>query len=1065
MRGISNELGLRVMHDVLMNAETSVVACQAFVWRVFFKRFSSIPPFFDGINIAAVERHVAVGNIQGMSQNEVILLITDIARSVSGITETPSADTNLLDLGLDSLGAVEFRNSISDLTGIKLPQSLLFENPTVNDIVLYLIHGSTSLTRKEMTANPVPEETSSSPKKPIDQWLMNSLDSGERYILYIENFTRSYGSLEEMLMEDDIESALQNLGVDDPNDFNSLVLAWNKLLDSSTLPRGPVPNPLLNSSNIIAPVVTTSTRLRKKPDNIIHPVDDVQFLRDQLNFDVSKIEKCTPVNEVRNIFLTGATGFVGRVQLATLIKFIKKRSIKIYCIVRADSKEHARQRIVDACKKAKCWENSFDEHIEALPGNFSKPFFGLAQDEYNNLTKKIDVVYHTGGDVNLLSSYNRIRETNTTSILAVISFCTSIKLKPLHFVSTLGQFPAFFALFNGEFGQQTINEDSQPNMQEMDRLFVPSRQGYPWSKWAAEQILFKAREMGLPLAVYRLPNTYIAYDTGYTNISDYAAALTIAAVREGVFPKSASTAPLTAVDTLCEMLVRVSMKEKRKHWIYHLLDPRLVSSLDLERWNREFGVTYKEVPFDEFYTYVKERGPSSPIYKFAPLMQYWRKYWFDSNGKEGNFPIGNQNIFDELPNMTWPPVQQNYFPKESLAVRVEMDYMISEARLLSGFQNFGDEHFFFEPVKLLSTSLTECDPSFAGKLAIFRTFRQYLMNILYIEEMRCQNPAIEEQTISRPLVIVGLNRSGTTFLQHLLAIDFSNRATKYCEMVTPYGVDGNYRPHGCKNDQESWKDDPRVAHAKEVLDTQLGLSEEWEGIHKQDAMLPEEEFIIFEHCCRSYSICSEFMVPTYRRWLMGNNCAEMKKGYAFHKRFLQHLQWQRRAERWLLKMPFHLFALDALFEAYPDAMIVFMHRDPTETIGSWCSLVKHAQQKLLHSTDPQTIGRIELDTMSYMMNAALQFRKDNPRLQHRFFDVQYEELIAAPMDVVRKIYKYFKLQLKPAFLTKCDNYCMQSRKLREKVVKHTYSLQDVGLDEAMVVNAFDKYYNAGFLKS
>ena len=120
--------------------------------------------------------------------------------------------------------------------------------------------------------------------------------------------------------------------------------------------------------------------------------------------------------------------------------------------------------------------------------------------------------------------------------------------------------------------------------------------------------------------------------------------------------------------------------------------------------------------------------------------------------------------------------------------------------------------------------------------------------------------------------------------------------------------------------------DPRIKFAQEVLDSQLALSEEWISIHAQSAELPEEDFVMLEHCGRCYPICTEFNVPSYRKWLYANDFQEMKNAYRFHKRFLQHLQYQRVADRWLLKMPFHLFTLDALFETYPDARIIFMHR-------------------------------------------------------------------------------------------------------------------------------------------
>lgn len=307
-------------------------------------------------------------------------------------------------------------------------------------------------------------------------------------------------------------------------------------------------------------------------------------------------------------------------------------------------------------------------------------------------------------------------------------------------------------------------------------------------------------------------------------------------------------------------------------------------------------------------------------------------------------------------------VQSGFFPKNSKAIRVDPEACLEDAKKLSGLDTLGEDHdYFMNPLRILKDSLLqESNPSFCGKLAMFRTVRQQLMNLMYMEKMRHQHPEIEQQEIKEPLIIVGLNRTGTTFLQNIMATDISNRSARYCEMIAPYGNNGEYCQKGLSNDPESWKhvsettsavsvittgfsflrrllhrclvpalcfmQDPRIKFAQEVLDSQLALSEEWISIHAQSAELPEEDFVILEHCGRCYSICTEFNVPSYRKWLYANDFQEMKNAYKFHKRFLQHLQYQRVADRWLLKMPFHLFTLDALFETYPDARIIFMHR-------------------------------------------------------------------------------------------------------------------------------------------
>ena len=126
---------------------------------------------------------------------------------------------------------------------------------------------------------------------------------------------------------------------------------------------------------------------------------------------------------------------------------------------------------------------------------------------------------------------------------------------------------------------------------------------------------------------------------------------------------------------------------------------------------------------------------------------------------------------------------------------------------MSGLTSLGEDHdYFMQPLHILKDSLLrESNPSFCGKLAMFRTVRQQLMNLMYMEQMRLQHPEIEQQPIKAPIVIVGLNRTGTSYLQNIMAVDILNRSARYCEMIAPYGHNGEYRQKGLSNDPESWK--------------------------------------------------------------------------------------------------------------------------------------------------------------------------------------------------------------------------------------------------------------------
>lgn len=248
--------------------------------------------------------------------------------------------------------------------------------------------------------------------------------------------------------------------------------------------------------------------------------------------------------------------------------------------------------------------------------------------------------------------------------------------------------------------------------------------------------------------------------------------------------------------------------------------------------------------------------------------------------------------------------------------------------------------------------------------------------------------------------------------------------------------------------------DPRLSYAKEILQMKMGLSDKWKSVHYQAADLADECYIFLEQCGRCYSITVPFYTPAYRKWLLGNNCEEMKKSYWFHKRFLQHLQRQRETKRWVLKMPFHMFTMDELMKTYPDAKVIFMHRDPVDVVGSWCSLVRTTRSILNKDVNLDTIGAEELDALSTMTSNASQFRKAHRELDNRFVDVHYDDFIQNPFKTLRRVYDTFDISMPSDLEEKIDNYLVKDKKSRASCIKHNYSLKEFGLTREAVDAAF-----------
>jgi hypothetical protein len=163
-----------------------------------------------------------------------------------------------------------------------------------------------------------------------------------------------------------------------------------------------------------------------------------------------------------------------------------------------------------------------------------------------------------------------------------------------------------------------------------------------------------------------------------------------------------------------------------------------------------------------------------------------------------------------------------------------------------------------------------------------------------------------------------------------------------------------------------------------------------------------------------------------------------------HKRVLQHLQWHGPRGRWVLKAPAHLFGIDALFAVYPDAGVVFTHRDPLEVVPSMASLHTVLRSTFSDSIDPLEVGEEVTRRWADAISRALRVRDEGGIPAERFFDVHYADLVRDPIDVVRKLYVHFGSELTPMAENRMRRFLSASPK--DKHGPHRYSLEEFGFD-------------------
>jgi len=375
--------------------------------------------------------------------------------------------------------------------------------------------------------------------------------------------------------------------------------------------------------------------------------------------------------------------------------------------------------------------------------------------------------------------------------------------------------------------------------------------------------------------------------------------------------------------------------------------------------------------------------------------------------------------------------------------------LLASARRKTGLDDFGDPAFR-EPLRVLLASLAEAPLNAVGTLVLRSTIRRSLVQRLRAEDCFARHPEIARERIERPLVVVGMMRSGTTLVQRLLARDPRFHAALGWEIGEPAP-----RP-----DAPADGPDPRIADGVEASRQMRAFAPELHAIHPTDALEADEEIVFLADAFLSHVPEASCDVPAYRAWLDGQDLAP---AYAYLKRMLQLLQWQKRArgearERWVLKTPAHLGYLDTLFAAFPDAHVVQLHRDPCETIPSGASLNATLWRMYADEVDPARVGRQWLERMAWATRRALAARERLPA--ERFTDVAYRDAVADPLGTVERILR--DVALAPLAEGRAAMEAWLEAERREPRARHRYAAEAFGLDPVVIRETFADY-SARFL--
>jgi hypothetical protein len=195
-----------------------------------------------------------------------------------------------------------------------------------------------------------------------------------------------------------------------------------------------------------------------------------------------------------------------------------------------------------------------------------------------------------------------------------------------------------------------------------------------------------------------------------------------------------------------------------------------------------------------------------------------------------------------------------------------------------------------------------------------------------------------------------------------------------------------------------------------------------------------------------------YRVPTYFERCL--DTVDLRACYEHHKRVLQILQWRDERQRWVLKWPCHLVALDPLLDVYPDASFVITHRDPVQALASNCSLSALLRRGTAEGVDPHEVGRQMKEMIRVYLERLVEFDKRYGG-QGRIAHVDYATLVGNPETVMAEVFETLEIEMSPTFRDAIVAWRRDNPPGKRGT--HTYSLDDYGLDAREVAAEYAFY--------
>ena len=360
-------------------------------------------------------------------------------------------------------------------------------------------------------------------------------------------------------------------------------------------------------------------------------------------------------------------------------------------------------------------------------------------------------------------------------------------------------------------------------------------------------------------------------------------------------------------------------------------------------------------------------------------------------------------------------------------IKLTKDKLINAAKQNTGLNDLGKD-FHDEPLERLLYSLNnESALHPAGRFITYKRLVNLISVRLRAEYYFKKHPEILEQQLYPVMLIIGLQRTGTTKLHRMLASDPGTRSLSSWEAINPAPMNGDSKTGA-----------ERIKFAKMSEKALKLMSPGFFAIHPIEHMAPEEDVLLLDVSFMSTTAEATMHVPSYAAWL---ETIDQSPSYEYAVKLMKLLQWQKPAEKWVLKSPHHLEFPHLAEKYFKDVLFIWTHRDVLEAIPSFASMLAHVRALFSNKVEPEQITKHWIRKAGYALGKTIEFRKNN---EGKFIDVDYEDLVKDSLAVINKIYEKQNLEINCELIE--NFHSIEKNNPKSKYGVHKYKIEDFGIN-------------------